>query len=374
MNRHGVAQRTQGSNEQSLLGGDIGVKNSLDRNYLFEAQRHDADIRALTEVDRIEPMQGGGYRVFFVQRQRQSSATTQGWLRTKRLVLAAGTVGSTEILLRNRDVHGTLTKLSRCLGSRYTTNGNYLNGLLRVGPCLSTWLGTFLLIAAWLLMSAELAAVGAALYYGTLLIGPAPFEADLGATNSDFTKLRGRPCGQGHVYIEGGRYPTPLRFLLAMGLSRIDGYTPSRYRHIVRLSRALEWLPPFGAIERSWPMPMLMMGRDDAVGTMALNAGGRLTIDFNFDDNRSFYHHLDQMGKRMARAARATWLPNYPHYITGRMAVPHNQGGVPMGHTPADGVVDHAGRVFGYDDLMVLDGSILPRSPGPNPALTIMAL
>jgi len=37
-------------------------------------------------------------------------------------------------------------------------------------------------------------------------------------------------------------------------------------------------------------------------------------------------------------------------------------------------VVDHAGRVFGYENLMVLDGSIIPFSPGPNPALTILAL
>ena len=36
--------------------------------------------------------------------------------------------------------------------------------------------------------------------------------------------------------------------------------------------------------------------------------------------------------------------------------------------------MDDAGRVFGYDDLVVLDGSILPRSPGPNPALTILAV
>jgi cholesterol oxidase len=36
--------------------------------------------------------------------------------------------------------------------------------------------------------------------------------------------------------------------------------------------------------------------------------------------------------------------------------------------------VDHAGRVFGETNLMVLDGSIIPESVGPNPALTIAAV
>jgi cholesterol oxidase len=45
-----------------------------------------------------------------------------------------------------------------------------------------------------------------------------------------------------------------------------------------------------------------------------------------------------------------------------------------MGATPADGVVDSCGRVFGHRNLMVLDGSIIPVSVRPNPALTILAL
>ena len=61
-------------------------------------------------------------------------------------------------------------------------------------------------------------------------------------------------------------------------------------------------------------------------------------------------------------------------YLTRKLEIPHNQGGVPMGESADQGVVDHAGRVFGYDDLMVMDGSIIPESPRPNPALTITAL
>ena len=48
--------------------------------------------------------------------------------------------------------------------------------------------------------------------------------------------------------------------------------------------------------------------------------------------------------------------------------------GCNMGGSPEDGVVDHQGRVFGYDNLYVADGVIIPRALGVNPSRTIVAL
>jgi cholesterol oxidase len=45
-----------------------------------------------------------------------------------------------------------------------------------------------------------------------------------------------------------------------------------------------------------------------------------------------------------------------------------------MGVTPETGVVNHLGQVFGYQNLYVVDGSILPTSIGRNPSHTIAAL
>ncbi|NNF56789.1 MAG: hypothetical protein HKN04_00970 [Rhodothermaceae bacterium] len=67
------------------------------------------------------------------------------------------------------------------------------------------------------------------------------------------------------------------------------------------------------------------------------------------------------------------YVPNFIAKGLKRIEVPHNLGGVPMGDRPETGAVDHAGHVFGYD-LLVLDGSIIPVTLGPNPALTILAL
>jgi choline dehydrogenase-like flavoprotein len=52
----------------------------------------------------------------------------------------------------------------------------------------------------------------------------------------------------------------------------------------------------------------------------------------------------------------------------------HLVGGARMGFTPDDSVVDSSHRVWGVDNLFVVDGSVLPTQGAANPALVIMAL
>ena len=52
----------------------------------------------------------------------------------------------------------------------------------------------------------------------------------------------------------------------------------------------------------------------------------------------------------------------------------HILGGATMGRTPEDGVCDELGRVFGYQNMYVCDGSLVPANLGVNPSLTITAL
>ena len=52
----------------------------------------------------------------------------------------------------------------------------------------------------------------------------------------------------------------------------------------------------------------------------------------------------------------------------------HPLGGAVIGASAADGVVDADHRVFGYDNLMICDGSVIPSNLGTNPSLTITAL
>jgi cholesterol oxidase len=52
----------------------------------------------------------------------------------------------------------------------------------------------------------------------------------------------------------------------------------------------------------------------------------------------------------------------------------HFLGGAVIGASPETGVVDEANRVFGYENLMICDGSAIPANPGVNPSLTITAM
>jgi len=395
VNKHGAPQRYSDPMEQSALGGDIGAKNSLDRNYLHVAQERGAEIRPLHQADRIEPLEGGGFRVHFTHYVKESSflrrtlrhafprfARTrdeQGSVTARRLVVSCGAVGSTELLLRNRDVHGTLPNLSPKLGHGYATNGDFVSLIFPFRGIFVSWTGVLLALVAalWTSMPARGGCLiaGAVLYFAGLLVSRRAFDPDVGVTNSDYIKFRAQDgSGQG-AYIESGRYPTPLRATIAFLMSVFGVYRPSRYRWIIRFTHVLRWIvPPFELIARSWPIPLLQMGRDDAVGTMALDAKGQGRIDYPFAKNVPFYRWLNSLGRLVAKEAKAWWAPNGPAFLLKKIEVPHNLGGCPMGATAAEGVVDDCGHVFGYPGLMVLDGSIVPGSLGPNPALTILAL
>lgn len=391
VNQHGCRQRYYDPTEQSILGGDIDTKNSLDRNYLHVAEheaKRPAEIRPLCEADRIEVLADGRYRVHYVQhvpatgwaafRQRylfgKPPARPTRTITARHLVIAAGAIGSSELLLRNRDLHKTLP-LGRNVGERYTTNGDYLTLIVRFRGLFVSWAGFVAMVVCLILGQWIGLAVGAVAYYGGLLASRSA-EPDVGTTNSDHIQFKNhRGVSQG-VYIESGRYPTPGGILAAFLLSGLTGrFGPRRYRGLLAASRALRWIvPPFGALARTYPIPLLSMGKDDAYGRIRLDRDGEATIDYDVDANKRFYAHLAMLGRKVAKAADAYWLPDLIHKVLGRLEVPHNQGGVPMADSPDLGVVDHAGRVFGMPNLMVLDGSIIPVSVGPNPALTIAAV
>jgi cholesterol oxidase len=52
----------------------------------------------------------------------------------------------------------------------------------------------------------------------------------------------------------------------------------------------------------------------------------------------------------------------------------HPLGGCKMGASSESGVVNHLGHVWGYPNLILADGAIVPTSTGRNPSHTIAAL
>ncbi|HET9532970.1 MAG TPA: FAD-dependent oxidoreductase, partial [Blastocatellia bacterium] len=123
INAQGVKQGTCAHLGLCDIGCPVGAKNTLDLNYIPWAKKHGAEVRALHLVTKIEQVEGG-YRVSF---DRLANGTRTAGSHTARVViLAAGSLGSTELLLRCRDAYGTLPNISRFLGRNWSSNGDFL--------------------------------------------------------------------------------------------------------------------------------------------------------------------------------------------------------------------------------------------------------
>ena len=126
-NPHGVAQQPCDYSGNCALGCTAQSKNTLDINYLPLAERHGAEIHPLHRVERLEPLRDGGYRVAFTRLDPDVSGFADtGSVNAETVVVAAGTLGSNELLLRCRDRFGTLPRLSQTLGYGFSGNGDLL--------------------------------------------------------------------------------------------------------------------------------------------------------------------------------------------------------------------------------------------------------
>jgi cholesterol oxidase len=310
----------------------VKAKNTLDLNYLAVARRHGAEIRPLHRVVAIEPADGG-YRVHYEhlghgKRRRGSAAAA-------RVIVAAGSIGSTELLLRCRDQHGTLPRLSNRLGHGWSSNGDFLT------PA----------------------------FYGDRDVAPTRGPTITCAIDM----LDGSADGKS-VFVEDGGFPNLLKdFIL--------GHRPRRARRGVgrdfwsELDRWTDADDPLRNV-----MPWFGQGVDAADGRLSLGrrwyAPWRRELRMAWDVERSAaaIDALIGMHRTLSAFTGGTpWVP--PTWSVAKMLVtPHPLGGCNMGVTAQNGVVDHRGEVFGYPGLYVADGAIVPRAIGLNPSRTIAAL
>ncbi|HEX9763672.1 MAG TPA: GMC family oxidoreductase N-terminal domain-containing protein, partial [Candidatus Acidoferrales bacterium] len=126
-NKFGAAQKPCNLCGTCVFGCDRHAKNTLDLTYLKRAEALGAEVWPLCEVTRIAP-DGIGYEVSF--HRLEDSAPEEPRVRGRSLFLAAGSLGTTELLLRARDLDRTLPNLSPRLGHNWSANGDFFAGLL----------------------------------------------------------------------------------------------------------------------------------------------------------------------------------------------------------------------------------------------------
>jgi cholesterol oxidase len=341
----GLPQRACDYSGNCLLGCQVHAKNTLDLNYIPLAEKHGAEVYPLHLGDKIEPLAGRGYRVHF---DRQETGPPQqsepGSVIGKTVIIAAGTLGTGELLLRCRDVHKTLPNLSPALGSRFSGNGDFLLA------------GT---------MEAD------------RLVDP--------TQGPSITAVADFSTGTNQIHIEDLGFPDPVMWMLEGAMpspNRIKNLIISLrnylwstfgfYRGSSQLSFELEKLFTGGATSRF--LPYLGMGTDAADGRLQLTDGW---IDINWSHRRS-----RKMFKEMEEALQALSRGLNGRYVTSmlwrwpfrKLLTAHPLGGCVMADSQEQGVVNQFGEVWGYPDLFVADGSIIPTALSVNPSMTISAL
>lgn len=344
----GVAQSACVYCGNCLLGCHAQSKNSLDITYIAEAERKfGLEVRALHKVSHIAPrMVGEGYEVHFsVLEEHSASAKREGILEAKEVIVAAGTLGTNEILLRSRDVACTLPKLGAALGKRFSGNGDFLFAGAMDVPT---------------------------------VVDPA-YAPSISAVADCSTK-------EHHIHIEDLGLPDQMLWFLEGALpprsnwlkriwTVLRAYVRRSFRFGTQSSRVSDEIADLlGGARTAHFLPYLGMGTDASDGQLLLR-GQMLDLNWNHKASLPMFAQMQAAMKSISIAAGGRYVTSLLwRWPLKKLLTAHPLGGCVMGSSPETSVVDHRGQVWQYPGLYVADGASIPAALSVNPSLTIGAV
>ena len=350
--RYGIERRACPMHGGDGTGDNTSSKNTLMTNYLPMAKHFGVELFTCVEVDRVEQAPDGNWRVIGKRR-----SGTRGLLdepvvvSARRVVVAAGTLGTNGILLRSRAAG---LEFSTRLGKNFSGNGD------NFGIAYNTDLRTD--TQAW--------ASNDGPPRSGLMCGPSITMAmRFGADQADLRK---------RFTVEDLSVPRAVQDTFRLGLMALAA---ARYPD-VRPARVNRWRKDAtfnvdGAMNHS--LGFLIMVHDNSDGELVLQSDGSVKIDWPGAPTERMYKDVDDILRPAVEAIGGTYIKNpwwANAFFGNHLITAHPMGGCATADNVDGGVVDHAGRVFRpdggtYDGLYVTDGSIVPRAIGVNPFLTI---
>lgn len=314
-----------------MIGCRVGAKNTLDRNYLWLAEREGLEVRSESEVMAVRRV-ADGYEVEVLEGVRPWPRRRRRY-RSARVVLSAGVLGTVPLLLRMRqDPHG-LPELSPRVGELVRTNSNVLVGVVAPGK-----------------------------------------EMSKGVAITSILRTRAGAT------LEPVRYPAGSGLLRLLQAPHAPGETLSARltaagrRLIGQPVRALRaWLV------RDWArhtLILLYMSNEDSHVRLRLRKGtGSTTTDVaSGRAPRASVPEATELADRVAEKVDGYPVSFVMEMLAGTPTTAHVLGGCAMGAGPRDGVIGPDHQVWNYPGLYVVDGSAVSANTGVNPSLTICAL
>ena len=312
-------------------------KNSLYRNYLYLAEKLGVDIIAEREVTNIQSLTEGGYRVESIRstgyiRSRQKPLTAKG------IILAAGALGTNKLLLRCKQ-NGSLPRLSEQLGKTVRTNSEVL-----VGATASDDSSNF---------SKGIAITSSLFVTDNTHIEPVRYPEKSDAMSFIAT-----------IMTDGaGRFTRPIKFLW------------NCLRHPLLF---LKTLNPIHWAKRS--IIFLVMQNYDNQLDLSLRRKWywpfkkRLSSHWPSSSIPTFIPEANHAARSIAKKINGYACSSITEVALNMPLSAHILGGCVIGKDSQHGVVDATCKVFGYEDMYVVDGAAVPANLGVNPSLTITAI
>lgn len=323
-----------------MTGCRVGAKNTLDRNYLWLAERKGLELLSETEVTAVRDSgDGSGY---VVEAQR-SIPPKKGGIRftADKVVFAGGVMGTLPLLLAMKEDKRGLPRLSDRLGEAVRTNNESLMGVL--APDHDKALSKGVAITS-ILHTDE------------------------------------------HSHIEPVRYGSGSGFFRTMIMPAATGDTlPQRIAAMAKsiLTQPRKWARAL-AMEDFARRSQVLLYMRTLEGTLRMKLGrspytgfrrGLVTVLDDPDQApKAFMPEATDLANRFADKLGGVTATLLTETLLGTPSTAHILGGAPMGRHADEGVIDKDHRMFGYDGLYVIDGSAVSANPGVNPSLTITAL
>ncbi|WP_372864454.1 GMC oxidoreductase [Spongiibacter sp.] len=327
-----------------MVGCRHNAKNTLDKNYLYLAERNGAEVLAESKVIDVQPLGGcadgsAGYSIS-TTRSFSSSAKQQKRITARAVVFSASSLGTQELLFRLKD-KGSLPNISDDLGKRVRTNSESILGVRYPGSQLKLSsgiaIGSGIHIDRFTHVEAVRYPDGSNLLSGmfTTLTGGQPGAMRIAHWLIAVLKLLlTRPISGFRSLIQW-RFARETVILLVM--QTLDGHINMRWRR--------RWY---------WPFSKKLCSEGERIPT--------------------YIPQANRFAEQAARATGGLALSSLSEIAFNVPTTAHCMGGCAMSNSPECGVVDGQNRVFNYQNLYIVDGSILSANLGVNPSLTITAL
>ncbi len=348
INPAGLAQPACTSCGDCCSGCNVGAKNTVALTYLPDAVRHGAELFTEITVQRVVKRPDGVWQVDArpTGSKRNGKGNSDAMkLEADVVILAAGTLGSTEILLRSAAAG---LPISDRLGQRFSANGD----IIAFG-------------------------YGGDKVVNAIGIGhPAKIDGfEVGSSVTGQLEYRDSDNLDLEYAVQDGAMPSPIAPILPVMFlpnGRLLGAVQSLVKGVYN--------GPFARLQT-----FFAVSHDSASGRFVLD-GDRLQLSWPGAHEEPVYERLSDALSQIAGHVGGKFVQNpLAGTVMGKQpATAHPLGGCGMGAERTDGVVNHKGQVFDasagqggtatHRGLYVIDGSIIPRSLGVNPLLTITAL